>query len=38
MQIAAPGENILSNVPGDAYDYPSGTSVAAAFVAGQPAT
>lgn len=34
VHIAAPGEKIFSNVPGDAYEYRSGTSVATPFVSG----
>lgn len=34
VDVAAPGENILSTVPGSKYSYMTGTSQATAFVAG----
>jgi thermitase len=37
VDVAAPGENILSIVPGGKYSYMSGTSQATAFVSGEAA-
>ncbi|MBI3555369.1 MAG: S8 family serine peptidase [Deltaproteobacteria bacterium] len=37
VDVAAPGENILSTVPGAKYSYMSGTSQATAFVTGEAA-
>ncbi len=37
VDVAAPGENILSTVPGGKYAYMSGTSQATAFVTGEAA-
>ena len=34
VQLAAPGSNLLSTLPGNQYGYRSGTSVAAAYIAG----
>ncbi|OEH73810.1 subtilisin-like protease [Cyclospora cayetanensis] len=34
IHLGAPGNRILSTAPGDGYEYESGTSAAAAFVAG----
>lgn len=37
IDITAPGEDIISTLPGGAYDFASGTSMATAFVAGASA-
>lgn len=37
VDVAAPGENILSTLPNNMYGYTSGTSMAAAFVSGEAA-
>ena len=38
IDITAPGEDIISTVPGGDYDYGSGTSMSTAFVSGVAAT
>ncbi|MDF2595961.1 MAG: hypothetical protein K0R69_2302, partial [Clostridia bacterium] len=37
VNISAPGENIISSIPGDKYAQSSGTSISAAFISGEAA-